>query len=157
MVGAIEFMYEDCFFKKKRQAQGEYYLQLLSRVFDSLRENNPELATGDRRKGSKKTVLVNFMDIYETMRRRPDHVMAFLLAEMGTSGCLDRQRRLLVKGRFACNNFEEILCRYVNEYVLCNSCTSPDTILTKENRIFVQRCEQCGSGRSVAPIRAARV
>ncbi|KAL7210292.1 hypothetical protein ACSBR1_031788 [Camellia fascicularis] len=52
------------------------YEELLSRVFNILRENNPELA-GDRRRtvmwppqvlreGTKKTVFVNFMDLCKT-------------------------------------------------------------------------------------------
>ncbi|KAI3911382.1 hypothetical protein MKW98_010269 [Papaver atlanticum] len=141
--------------------------ELLGRVFNILRENNPELA-GDRRRtvmrppqvlreGTKKTVFVNFMDLCKTMHRQPEHVMNFLLAEMGTSGSLDGQQRLVVKGRFAPKNFEGILRRYVNEYVICNGCKSPDTILSKENRLFFLRCEQCGSGRSVAPIKAGFV
>ncbi|KAA8517556.1 hypothetical protein F0562_017814 [Nyssa sinensis] len=143
------------------------YEELLGRVFNILRENNPELA-GDRRRtvmrppqvlreGTKKTVFVNFMDLCRTMHRQPEHVMTFLLAEMGTSGSLDGQQRLVVKGRFAPKNFEGILRRYVNEYVICNGCKSPDTILSKENRLFFLRCEQCGSGRSVAPIKAGFV
>ncbi|KAJ4970027.1 hypothetical protein NE237_003126 [Protea cynaroides] len=143
------------------------YEELLGRVFNILRENNPELA-GDRRRtvmrppqvlreGTKKTVFVNFMDLCKTMHRQPEHVMTFLLAEMGTSGSLDGQQRLVIKGRFAPKNFEGILRRYVNEYVICNGCKSPDTILSKENRLFFLRCEQCGSGRSVAPIKAGFV
>ncbi|ERN20284.1 hypothetical protein AMTR_s00066p00171460 [Amborella trichopoda] len=143
------------------------YEELLDRVFNILRENNPELA-GDRRRtvmrppqvlreGTKKTVFVNFMDLCKTMHRQPDHVMTFLLAEMGTSGSLDGQQRLVVKGRFAPKNFEGILRRYVNEYVMCNGCKSPDTILSKENRLFFLRCEQCGCSRSVAPIKAGFV
>lgn len=53
-----------------------FILQLLGRVFNILRENNPELA-GDRRRtvmrppqvlreGTKKTVFVNFMDLCKT-------------------------------------------------------------------------------------------
>ncbi|GMH19345.1 hypothetical protein Nepgr_021186 [Nepenthes gracilis] len=128
------------------------YEELLGRVFSILRENNPELA-GDRRRtvmrppqvlreGTKKTVFVNFMDLCKTMHRQPEHVMTFLLAEMGTSGSLDGQQRLVVKGRFAPKNFEGILRRYVNEYVICNGCKSSDTILSKENRLFFLRCEQ---------------
>ncbi|KAK7302091.1 hypothetical protein RJT34_12970 [Clitoria ternatea] len=143
------------------------YEELLGRVFNILRENNPELA-GDRRRtvmrppqvlreGTKKTVFVNFMDLCKTMHRQPEHVMAFLLAELGTSGSLDGQQRLVVKGRFAPKNFEGILRRYVNEYVICIGCKSPDTILSKENRLFFLRCEKCGSGRSVAPIKAGFV
>ncbi|CAI9776528.1 unnamed protein product [Fraxinus pennsylvanica] len=140
------------------------YEELLGRVFNILRENNPELA-GDRRRtvmrppqvlreGTKKTVFVNFMDLCKTMHRQPEHVMTFLLAEMGTSGSLDGQQRLVVKGRFAPKNFEGILRRYINDYVICNGCKSPDTVLSKENRLFFLRCEKCGSGRSVAPIKA---
>ena len=51
------------------------------------------------------------------MHRQPDHVMAFLLAELGTSGSLDGQQRLVVKGRFAPKNFEGILRRYISKYI----------------------------------------
>ncbi|CAK9870724.1 unnamed protein product [Sphagnum jensenii] len=143
------------------------YEELLGRVFNILRENNPELAGEKRRtimrppqvlrEGTKKTVFVNFMDLCKTMHRQPEHVMAFLLAELGTSGSLDGQQRLVVKGRFAPKVFEGILRHYVNEYVMCNGCKSPDTILSKENRLFFLRCEQCGCSRSVAPIKAGFV
>ncbi|CAA6656385.1 unnamed protein product [Spirodela intermedia] len=144
-----------------------FYEELLDRVFNILRQNNPDLA-GDRRRtvmrppqvlreGTKKTVFVNFMDLCKTMHRQPDHVQNFLLAEMGTSGSLDGQQRLVVKGRFAPKNFEGILRRYVNEYVICHGCKSPNTILSKENRLFFLRCEQCSSSRSVAPIKAGFV
>jgi len=41
--------------------------------------------------------------------------MTFLLAELGTSGSLDGQQRLVVKGRFAPKVFEGILRRYVSK------------------------------------------
>ncbi|WMV36042.1 hypothetical protein MTR67_029427 [Solanum verrucosum] len=105
------------------------------------------------REGTKKTVFVNFMDLCKTMHRQPEHVMTFLLAEMGTSGSLDGHQRLVViKGRFAPRNPLPIY-----EYVICNGCKSPDTILSKENRLFFLRCKKCGSGRSVAPIKAGFV
>lgn len=50
------------------------------------------------------------------MHRQPEHVMTFLLAEMGTSGSLDGQQRLVVKGRFAPKNFEGILRRYISKF-----------------------------------------
>ncbi|KAL3621630.1 hypothetical protein CASFOL_036542 [Castilleja foliolosa] len=143
------------------------YEELLGRVFNILRENNPDLA-GDRRRtvirppqvlreGTKKTVFVNFMDLCKMMHRQPEHVQTYLLAELGTNGSLDGQQRLVVKGRFTPKNFEGILRRYVNDYVICNGCKCSDTILSKENRLFFLRCEKCGSGRSVAPIKAGFV
>ena len=86
------------------------YAELLDRVFATLRANNPEL-TGEKRRtlmkppqvareGTKKTVFSNFPELCKAMNRPGEHVQAFLLAELGTSGNLDGQQRLIVKGRF---------------------------------------------------------
>ncbi|KAJ0736436.1 putative translation initiation factor IF2/IF5 [Helianthus annuus] len=154
------------------------YEELLSRVFHTLRESNPELA-GEKRKtilkipevlreGTKKTVFVNLVDICKMMHRQPEHVMTFLLAELGTSGSLDGQQRLVVKGRFAPKSFEGILRRYMSrvlfalivvleakvvfadtfsftdEYVICNSCKGGDTRIEKdkENRLIFLKCDK---------------
>lgn len=145
------------------------YQELLDRVFGILRENNPEL-TGEKRRtimkppqvareGTKKTVFTNFLELCKTMNRQLEHVQAFLLAELGTSGNLDGQSRLVVKGRFQPKAFEGVLRRYVNEYVLCNSCKSPDTLLDRDSatRIMFLRCQQCGASRTVAAIKAGFV
>lgn len=58
-----------------------------------------------------------FLILKYRMHRQPEHVMTFLLAEMGTSGSLDGQQRLVVKGRFAPKNFEGILRRYVSKFL----------------------------------------
>lgn len=52
------------------------------------------------------------------MHRQPEHVMIFFLAEMGTSGSLDGQQRLVVKERFALKNFEGILRRYMSKFCI---------------------------------------
>lgn len=142
------------------------YEELLDRVFGILKENNPEL-TGERRRttlkppqvareGTKKTVFSNFMDLARSMNRNPEHLQAYLLAELGTSGSLDGQQRLILKGRFLPKAFEGCLRRYMNEYVLCNSCKSPDTLLDRDSstRIMFLRCQQCGASRTVSAIKA---
>ncbi|KAI3899615.1 hypothetical protein MKW92_033777 [Papaver armeniacum] len=102
---------------------------VLGRVFHILRENNPELAADKYRLVMRPPQVLRegTMDFCET------HVMTFDFFEMGTSGSLDGQQRLFVKGSFALKNFEGILQRYHNEYVICNGCKSPNTILSKEN------------------------
>ena len=69
------------------------------------------------REGTKKTVFTNFLELCKAMNRQLEHVQAFLLAELGTSGNLDGQSRLVVKGRFLPKAFEGVLRRYVNECV----------------------------------------
>ena len=87
------------------------------------------------------------------LRRNNDHVLAFLLAELGTTGSIDGQDRLIVKGRFLPKAFEGILRRYVNEYVLCASCKSPDTELSRNDRLYRMSCNQCGAHRTVSSIK----
>ncbi|KAF8071367.1 Eukaryotic translation initiation factor 2 subunit beta [Scenedesmus sp. PABB004] len=145
------------------------YDELLDRVFGILRERNPEL-TGERRRtvlkppqvareGTKKTVFTNFTDLCKAMNRNSEHVSAFLLAELGTSGSLDGQARLVCKGRFLPKSFETVLRRYVNEYVLCPGCKSVDTLLDKDSatRLMHLRCQQCGASRTVQAIKGGFV
>ncbi|CAE6501908.1 unnamed protein product [Rhizoctonia solani] len=140
------------------------YAELLGRFYQVLRAQNPELA-GEKRKytiappsvhrdGNKKTVFANISDICKRMHRQPDHVIQFLFAELGTTGSVDGSQRLVIKGRFQPKQLENVLRRYIVEYVTCKTCKSPDTILTKENRIYFMSCESCGSRRSVSAIKA---
>ncbi|PRW32892.1 Eukaryotic translation initiation factor 2 subunit beta [Chlorella sorokiniana] len=141
------------------------YEELLDRVFGILKAHNPEL-TGERqrtklkppqvaREGTKKTVFTNFMELCKSMNRNHEHVLQFLLAELGTSGSLDGTQRLIVKGRFLPKAFETVLRRYINDYVLCNSCKSVDTLLDRDSstRIMFLRCQQCSASRTVSAIK----
>ncbi|KDN47595.1 hypothetical protein RSAG8_03385, partial [Rhizoctonia solani AG-8 WAC10335] len=144
--------------------EGDLGEDLLGRFYQVLRAQNPELA-GEKRKytiappsvhrdGNKKTVFANISDICKRMHRQPDHVIQFLFAELGTTGSVDGSQRLVIKGRFQPKQLENVLRRYIVEYVTCKTCKSPDTILTKENRIYFMSCESCGSRRSVSAIKA---
>uniref|UniRef100_A0A2I3HH98 Eukaryotic translation initiation factor 2 subunit 2 n=1 Tax=Nomascus leucogenys TaxID=61853 RepID=A0A2I3HH98_NOMLE len=116
------------------------YEQLLNRVFNIMREKNPDMVAGEKRKfvtkppqivrvGTKKTSFVNFTDICKLLHHQPKHLLAFLLAELGTSGSLDGNNQLVIKGRFQWKQIENVLRRYTKEYVTCHTYRSPDTIL----------------------------
>lgn len=142
------------------------YNELLSRFFNILRTNNPELA-GDRSgpkfripppvclRDGKKTIFSNIQDISEKLQRSPDHLIQYLFAELGTSGSVDGQKRLVIKGKFQSKQMENVLRRYILEYVTCKTCKSINTELKKEqsNRLFFMVCKSCGSTRSVSSIK----
>jgi translation initiation factor 2 subunit 2 len=106
--------------------------------------------------GTKKVVLVNFPEICNAMNRHPDHVLSFMLAEMGTSGSLDGTSRVTFKGRFKPKQIESIIRQYVKEYVLCKLCKSSDTKLNKDQatRLYFMVCNTCSAHRSVNPIKS---
>ncbi|KAF4112545.1 eukaryotic translation initiation factor 2 subunit 2 isoform X1 [Onychostoma macrolepis] len=140
------------------------YEELLIRVFNIMREKNPDMVAGEKRKfvmkppqvvrvGTKKTSFVNFTDICKLLHRQPKHLLAFLLAELGTSGSIDGNNQLVIKGRFQQKQIENVLRRYIKEYVTCHTCRSPDTILQKDTRLYFLQCETCHSRCSVASIK----
>ena len=50
--------------------------------------------------GTKKTLWVNFSEICKTMRRNPEHLFQFMMAELGTEGSIDGNQRLVIRGKF---------------------------------------------------------
>ncbi|CAA7263271.1 unnamed protein product [Cyclocybe aegerita] len=142
------------------------YQELLTRFYASLHAANPSLLSSASKKrytiappqlfreGNKKSIFANVTEICKKMHRQPEHVIAYLFAEMGTTGSVDGAGRLVIKGRFQQKQIENVLRRYMVEYVTCKTCKSPDTLLTKENRIFFMACESCGSRRSVNAIKS---
>ncbi|XP_060597013.1 eukaryotic translation initiation factor 2 subunit 2-like isoform X2 [Ruditapes philippinarum] len=141
------------------------YDELLTRVFDIIKEKNPEMVTGEKKKivmrppqvlraGARRTSFANFAEISRMLHRQSKHVLAFLLAELGTSGSVDGNNQLIIRGRFNQKQIENVLRRYIKEYVTCHTCKSPDTLLQKEERLFFLQCETCGSRCSVASIKS---
>lgn len=142
------------------------YDELLSRFFNILKQNNPELA-GEKsstkfripppvcQRDGKKTIFVNIEEICEKLQRSTDHLIQYLYAELGTSGSIDGQKRLIIKGKFVGKQMETVLRRYILEYVTCKTCKSINTELKKEqsNRLFFLVCKSCGSTRSVSTIK----
>ncbi|OTA70566.1 hypothetical protein K449DRAFT_380635 [Hypoxylon sp. EC38] len=141
------------------------YDLLLKRFFSLLAQKNPDHASsGTRsykipppqclREGNKKTIFANIQEICKRMKRSEEHVTAYLFAELGTNGSVDGSRRLVIKGRFQQKQIENVLRKYIIEYVTCKTCRSPDTELNKgENRLYFITCNSCGSRRSVTAIK----
>ena len=140
-----------------------HYDELLGRVFGILREKNPALSEKTKtiikppqvlREGTKKTVFSNLMEICNAMHRNHDHVIQYMMAELGTSGTLDGQNRLIIKGRFLPKVFEGVLRHYFIEYVICQMCKSSDTQLIKDPKTRLSNCvcQACGASRSVSAI-----
>ncbi|WPK24228.1 hypothetical protein PUMCH_001495 [Australozyma saopauloensis] len=143
------------------------YEFLLSRFFEILKKNNPDLAD-DRggskfkipppicqREGSKKTLFSNVQAIATVLQRNPEHLILYLFAELGTSGSIDGEKRLVLKGKFQPNQIMTVIKRYILEYVICRTCKSINTELKREssNRLHFLSCNACGSTRSVSSIK----
>jgi translation initiation factor 2 subunit 2 len=139
------------------------YTELLKRLYDMMNvdKGDSDLKGMKRaieppkvgRIGTKKIAWTNFMSNCKSINRKPEHVLAFVLTELGATGSIGGDNKLIIKGRFQSKQLENVLKKYIAEYVTCRTCKSPDTELKKENRLLFKVCSTCGSKVSVAAIK----
>jgi translation initiation factor 2 subunit 2 len=129
------------------------YLALLDRAKNCLPEtiesherfSLPEL---DILQEGKITVIRNFIDITDKLRRDPQHVLQYLLRELGTPGNVET-RRAVLKAKLSITQISERVQEYTDTFVICSECGLPDTHMSKEGRTLVLECEACGARRPV--------
>jgi translation initiation factor 2 subunit 2 len=98
------------------------------------------------------TVLRNFDKILDTINRDADHLLKFLLRELGTAGEKEGNR-VMFQGKVQPRQIQERINAYIDMYVMCQECNRPDTHLVKEGRTILLRCDACGAFR---PIKSQR-
>ncbi|RLJ08511.1 MAG: translation initiation factor IF-2 subunit beta [Candidatus Aenigmatarchaeota archaeon] len=96
-----------------------------------------------------KTILLNFLEIADKLRRPKEHFQKFMLKELATKGELAGQRLILL-GNFSQETVNRKIEAYVKKYVLCRECGKPDTRLLKERGYEFIVCEACGAKHSVS-------
>ncbi len=80
------------------------------------------------------------------------HISNYLMHELISSGQLDGEK-LILSGRFSRNIVNEKINNYLNEYVICRQCKSPDTQLIKEGKNYYIKCLGCGAEYPVGRIK----
>jgi translation initiation factor 2 subunit 2 len=130
------------------------YESLLDRAHETMpdeAENTEErwsLPDVDLMWEGRTTVLKNFQDIVDSVRRDPDHLIGYILRVLGSAGSREG-RRLIFKSVISTDKLKNKLDEYVNTYVICGECGKPDTHLIKEGRTSVVECMACGAKRPV--------
>jgi len=96
----------------------------------------------------KKTILTNFFQVADYIRRNHEHFRKFILKELATSGYKDGDR-LILNMKVPSAKINQKIEEYLKEFVLCKECKKPDTELIKENRLNFVHCLACGAKHSV--------
>lgn len=125
------------------------YEKLLERAIDQL---PPEVFETKRFEVPKaysviqgnRTFIQNFREVADALNRDPQHLLKFLLRELGTAGNLEGGRAIL-QGKFTHFLINERIEDYVNKFVICHECNRPDTRIIREGRISILKCEACGA------------
>ena len=129
------------------------YRNLLDRAYSQL----PEQITSyerwtvprpDVRIVGRRTVIMNFKEIADELRRDPEHLLKFLSGEMATLANFDGTRAVF-QGRFRADSIRNLLEVYTNRYVVCPVCKRPDTRIVRDRRLWFLQCEACGARSSI--------
>jgi len=147
----------------RTKSNSERYEVLLKRIFDIMAQNNTDHGTRSERifikppnitrEGKKKTIWANFTEICTQLNRPTSHFCEFLFSELGTTGSIDKNGYLVIRGVFQSKNIESLIRRYIKDYVVCTSCRSLNTVMTKEDRLNFLDCNDCHSRRTVSAIK----
>ena len=133
--------------------------ELLTRLYGIIENDNPSLGTTKKyimkppqlvRVGSKKVAWVNFTEICNLMKRPPDHLTQFVLAEFGTEGSIAGDGQLILRGNYKEKHAESLLRKYIREFVTCDMCKSANTTLARDSstRLYNVTCHNCGASRT---------
>jgi len=133
------------------------YEELLNKAYEKLPQTAKysdrfEIPTVETAIQGSQTIIKNFSQICESLRRDPKHLLKFLTKELATPANFDGSRAML-QSKIPQSMIQKKLDMYVKDYVLCKECGRPDTKLSKEDRIIFLKCEACGAKNSVKLIK----
>ncbi|MDO8467629.1 MAG: translation initiation factor IF-2 subunit beta [Nanoarchaeota archaeon] len=131
----------------------ESYEQMLNDAFSKIKQPQGtgerfEIPTAEGRFEGKKTIITNFAQLVDILRRPKEHFAKFLSKETATQTQIDGDR-LILNNKVPSSKINQKIEQYTKEFVLCNECGKPDTELTKEDRITIKHCLACGAKHPV--------
>jgi len=130
------------------------YEKLLKRIDGERSKNSAEtdsrfeLPAVDVMWEGQRTYLRNFSDFPKILRRDSTKLLQYLSKEFAVPAERIGDSAMFV-GRRDPDDFTRLLKIYVNDYIMCPTCKSPDTRTEKEKRISFLICEACGAKSTI--------
>lgn len=128
----------------------EEYSKLLKKAYSQLPEKSKKserfepLPLKTIYEGTK-TIILNFEEICEKLRRDKKFVAKYFGKELAVPVNIDNQR-LLIFSKIPNKLLEEKYSEFIKYFVICPACHRPDTkIVTYEQNIKMLVCEACGA------------
>lgn len=92
-----------------------------------------------------RTVVSNFLQIANFLRRTPEHMLKFVLRELASPGEIKKSGSVIVGSKVPASRINEKIKQYANTYVFCNECGKPDTKMERDGTINFVKCMACGA------------
>ena len=92
-----------------------------------------------------RTVISNFLQIANDLRRDPDHMLKFVLRELATPGEIKKSGSVIVGSKVPASRINDKIRQYANTYVFCYDCGKPDRKIEKVGSLSFIKCSACGN------------
>lgn len=95
-----------------------------------------------------KTIINNWPQIADALRRKPEHLLKYVQKELATPGEIIKNS-VVFGTKLNAAKMNEKIKQYADEFVFCKTCGKPDTQLMKEGTVTFMRCQACGAKNSI--------
>jgi len=91
-----------------------------------------------------RTIITNFNQIAGSLRRKPEHMLKFVLKELATPGEIKKSGSVIVGTKVPASRINDKIRKYAQEFVFCSDCGKPDTTIEKKGDFTFIKCLACG-------------
>ena len=96
-----------------------------------------------------RTVISNFIQIASFLRRKPEHMLKFVLKELATPGEIKKSGSVIIGVKASASRINEKIKKYAQEFVFCSECGKPDTKIEKKGNYAFMKCLACGKKQAI--------
>lgn len=90
-----------------------------------------------------KTIFTNIDSVCGSLKRKYEFLTKFLKKKIGTS-CEYKNNSLIIAKNITKNDLQEIIFKFIDEFVLCAKCGNPETLYCEEKKSNYLDCCACG-------------
>ncbi len=132
------------------------YEELLNKAYEKIKpisseKERFEIPEAEIRIEGYKTIISNFLQICNFIRRNPEHFKKFLEKGLAT-GSKIQGNRLILQRKVLIKEVNIRIKEYLERFVICRECKKPDTELTKEHHFNFLHCLACGAKHPIPKI-----
>jgi len=132
------------------------YEWLLERVYEKIPPRSGpgglELPEPQIIRVGTQTIVKNFREISQRLKRDPDLVARYLMKELASAGSYEEgSGQLVLNVKVSSKVLRQLLDMFVKNYVKCPTCGSIDTHIEKRGKVWVLVCEACGAEQPLKP------
>jgi len=96
------------------------------------------------------TIIRNFREVADILRRDPELLQRYLLRELATAGNYDPNSGILtISTKISPSTLSQVLERFAANYIICPTCGRPDTRIIKKGKTWILKCDACGAEQPV--------